>query len=119
MILTPSDLSAMQSTLGTSLPGTVVIQRSTQSSDGMGGVSDAWANVGTVSARVSPSGVGLDDLVGGEFTNVTPWVVTLPAGTSVTDRDRIAYDGQTFEVVAVDSPRSYATCVRVQCKEVG
>jgi head-tail adaptor len=118
-MLTASDLTAMRSTLGTSLPGTVVIQRSTQSSDGMGGVSDAWANVGTVSARVSPSGVGLDDLVGGEFTNVTPWVVTLPAGTNVTDRDRIAYDGQTFEVVAIDSPRSYATCVRVQCKEVG
>jgi head-tail adaptor len=117
-MLTASDLTAMRATLGASLPGTAIIQRSTQASDGMGGVTDAWAAVGTVSARVSPSGMGLDDLVGGEAVNVTPWVVTVPHGTSVTDRDRLAVEGQTFEVVGVDSPRSYATAIRVQCREV-
>lgn len=117
-MLTASDLAGMQTTLGQSLPGTVVIQRSTQSSDGMGGISDAWAAVGTVSARVSPAGMGLDDLVGGEAVNIAPWVVTVPVGTSVTDRDRITYAGQTFEIEMVDSPRSYATCIRIHCKEV-
>jgi head-tail adaptor len=118
-VLSPAELAGMRSTLTASMPGTVVVMRSTQTSDGMGGVSDAWAAVGTVTARVSPTGAGLDDIVGGEFTNITPWVVTVPHGSSVTDRDRIAYLGQTFEVMRTSTPRSYESCVRLECKEVG
>lgn len=117
-MISPADLAGLRTTLGESLPQTVVVSRSTASSDGMGGQDEVWAAAGTVAARISPAGDGMDDLVGGEAVNVAPWVVTLPVGTSITDRDRIIYDGQTFEVVGTDAPRSWATCIRVACREV-
>ena len=117
-MITATEIATMAATLTASLPGTVYLSRSTTTADGMGGVTDAWANVGTVSARVSPSGAGDDSIAGGEVTNASPWVVTLPAGTSVLDTDRIVYLGQTFEVLRSSTPRSYEACVRVECVEV-
>jgi head-tail adaptor len=109
----------MRTTIAATLPGTAIISRSTQSSDGMGGVTDTWANVGTVSARVSPNGAGLEDIVGGEFTAATGWIITVPQGTSVTGLDRIIYEGSTYEIIRTSSPRSYDTCTRLFCNEVG
>jgi head-tail adaptor len=117
-VITASELTAMRADLTASMPGTVTVSRVTLTSDGMGGQSESWATVGTAVARVSPNGAGLDDIVGGEVINQTPWVVTLPAGTSVTERDRLVYEGQTFEVIRTNNPRSWDTCIRCECMEV-
>jgi head-tail adaptor len=116
--LTAGDLTCMRSAIQQTLPGTAVISRSTQSSDGMGGVIDTWANVGTVACRVSPNGAGLEDIVGGEFLAATGWIITVPQGTSVTERDRIVHSGQTYEIIRTSAPRSYDTCTRLYCNEV-
>jgi head-tail adaptor len=119
--LTASDLSCVQTAVVSTLPDTVIISRSTQTSDGMGGVNDTWANVGTVAARVSPSSSGsgrTEQIVGGEFLAAIPWVVTMPAGTNVNERDRLIYKTQTFEIHRTDTPRSYPTGVRAFCAEV-
>lgn len=118
MTLTAADLDCMRTTLATTLPGTAIISRSTQGSDGMGGITDTWNNVGTVAARVSPSGGGVEMIAGGEFVAATGWVITVPVGTNVTERDRIVYDGQTYEITRTSTPRSYATCIRLDCNEV-
>ena len=118
MTLTASDLACMRSAIADTLPGTAVISRSTQSSDGMGGVIDTYANVGTVACRVSPQGAGLEDIVGGEFVAATGWVITVPQGTSVTERDRVLHSGNTYEIIRTSSPRSYDTCTRLFCNEV-
>lgn len=117
-MISATELTAMQADLTASMPSTVNISRVTLTSDGMGGQSEAWATVGTVVARVSPNGAGLDDIAGGEVINQTPWVVTVPVGTSVSERDRIIFSSQTFEVVRTDTPRSWDTCVRLECMEV-
>lgn len=117
-MLSAQELSGLRSTLSASMPDQVVVSRSTATSDGMGGQSEVWAAAGTVAARISPAGAGLDDLVGGEAVNVAPWVVTVPHGTNITDRDRIEWQGQTFEVIGVNAPRSWSACVRVECREV-
>lgn len=117
-MITAAETAKMVATLTASLPDTVYLSRSTTAADGIGGVTDSWANVGTVSARVSPDNRGSDSISGGEVTNASPWVVTLPAGTSVLDTDRIVYLGQTFEVLRSSTPRSYEACVRVECVEV-
>ncbi len=119
MTLTTADLTCMRSAVATTLPGTAIVQRSTQASDGMGGVTDTWANAGTVAARVSPSGGGIEMIAGGEFVASAPWVITVPAGTDVTERDRISYAGQAYEIIRTSSPQSYETCIRLQCNEVG
>jgi head-tail adaptor len=117
-VISAAELTAMRADLTSSMPSTVNISRVTLTSDGMGGQSEAWATVGTVVARVSPNGAGLDDIAGGEVINQTPWVVTVPVGTQVNERDRIIFSGQTFEVVRTDTPRSWDTCVRCECMEV-
>jgi hypothetical protein len=45
-------------------------------------------------------------------------MVTVPVGTSVTERDRVVYEAQTFEVIRTNAPRSFDTCVRLECMEV-
>lgn len=117
-MLTASDLTCMRDSVEQTLPGTVTISRATGSSDGMGGQTQAWAAVGTVSARVAPMGSGDEDILGAVLRGRTGWMVTLPEGTDVTERDRVVYAGQTFEVLRTSSPMSYETCVRVQCVEV-
>lgn len=117
-MISAGEITSIAATLTASLPGTVYLSRSTTTEDGMGGVTDVWANVGTVSARVSPDVRGGESIAGGEVTNASPWVVTLPAGTSILDTDRITYLAQTFQVLRTSTPRSYEACVRVECVEV-
>jgi head-tail adaptor len=117
-VISAAELTAMRSDLTASMPSQVVIERVTLTSDGMGGQTETWAPVGTVVARVSPRGAGLDDIIGGEVLNQTPWMVTVPVGTSVTERDRVVYEAQTFEVIRTNAPRSFDTCVRLECMEV-
>ena len=117
-MISAAELTTMRSDLTASMPSQVTIERVTLTSDGMGGQTEAWATVGTALARVSPTGAGLDDIVGGEVLNQTPWVVTVPVGTSVTERDRVVYEAQTFEVIRTNAPRSWDTCVRLECMEV-
>jgi head-tail adaptor len=119
-VISAAELTAMRGDLTASMPSQVVIERVTLTSDGMGGQTEAWAPVGTVVARVSPRSVasGLDDIIGGQVLNQTPWMVTVPVGTSVTERDRVVYEAQTFEVIRTNAPRSFDTCVRLECMEV-
>lgn len=108
----------MRAQANDAMPASAVVQRVTLSSDGMGGASEAWAAVGTATARVSPNGAGSDTLLTGRPLHEAPWVVTLPYGTDVTERDRIVAAGMTLEVVDAPTAYSYETCVRVACAEV-
>lgn len=118
-MLSTTEITGMRETLATSLPGTVTISRATYSADGMGGQAETWAAVGTATARVSPAGTGSEAITaGGGVAAVSPWVVTLPAGTDITERDRIGYEGQVLEVVGLDSPRDWALGIRCACREV-
>lgn len=118
-MLSATEITAMRETLTDSLPGTVTISRATYSADGMGGQVEAWAAIGTVAGRVSPAGTGSEVIQGGGVAAVSPWVATLPAGTNVTERDRLAHAGRTLEVTALDTPRDWDTCIRCACEEVG
>lgn len=120
-MLNTNDLTCARTAIGLTLPGTVIISRSTQASDGMGGVVDTFGPVGTVAARVSPAarGVGEDEqIAGGEFVAALPWVVTMPAGTVITERDQLLYGSRVFEIGRVDAGRSYEVAVRAYCREV-
>lgn len=120
MTLSASDLQCIRTTANSFLPGTAVISRASYTTDGMGGSTDVWTNVGTVSARVSPNGNGIEEIIGGgaKMNSIAPWIVTVPVGTSINERDKITYANQTFEVVRTDDTRSYATNIRIYCNEV-
>ena len=107
----------MRSVQSETLPGTAVISRNTPTSDGMGGWTDAWAAIGTVDGRVSPSGGGSERLIAEQITDDDAWNITLPYNTDVTAKDRITIDSRTFEVVTA-LPKSWETARRVVATEV-
>ena len=112
-MLTADDLSRMRTSLNLSLPGTAVFSRSTQSNDGLGGKTDAWANVGTVACRLSPSGEGEEQITGARFGGIAPYTLTIPYGSTFTKADRAVTGGKTFEIIAISEPRDYSLCVRL------
>lgn len=112
-------LTGIRKVLDASLTETATVQRVTRTGDGMGGFSESWATVATVSARVAPLGNSPQERVIAErLTGVTLWTVTLPAGTDVTDADRIGISGRTFEVTGMLGPQSLEAARRAVCKEV-
>jgi head-tail adaptor len=120
--LSDGDLISMQNVLNRSLPGTVVIQRKTQTSDGQGGRIDAWAAVGTTACRVSPfssqGAMGSEGDSGAGLRAQRERMITLPANADVSESDRIVVSSTTYEVVSMDGPRSMELARRVQAVKV-
>ena len=117
-LLSAGELTAMRSEQSGTLPGTAVISRNSPTSDGMGGWTDAWAAVGTVLGRLAPaSASGAERMVADRITGEDAWVITLPQGTDVTERDRVVIDSRTFEVVT-PLAHSWETARRVVATEV-
>lgn len=108
----------MNSVQEQALPGTVVIERYANVSDGMGGNYQNWAAVGTVVGRIYPrTRLGMGEQVqGAQMLSVTDWWGTLPTGTDVTAKDRLLYDGRTWEVVRVNNSEMWQTAVRCECR---
>lgn len=116
--LSAGELAAMRSEQSGTLPGTAVISRNSPTSDGMGGWTDAWAAVGTVDGRLAPaSASGAERMVADRITGEDAWVITLPQGTDVTEKDRVVIMSRTFEVVT-PLAHSWETARRVVATEV-
>lgn len=98
------------------MPGTVVIYRMAQTSDGMGGLADGWAAVGTVSGRIYPVNQrgNTEFVAGAQVISETKWYATLPVGTQITARDRVVSGGRSWEVVKVNNDEDWQTAVRAE-----
>lgn len=120
-MLTEAELARMRTTLNDSLPGTCVIWRATAgTADGAGGYSGGSVTAsGTVICRVQPiTPHPAQTMEAGQLIVTNAWVVTVPALSDVTSRDRIASGGQTFEVLGVLGTRTYELSRRAICREV-
>lgn len=116
MLLSSSDLAWMRDIQEQALPGSVVVQRKTYASDGMGGFSETWAAVGTVDGRIYPQrerGMA-EGVAGAQVLSMTRWWATLPVGTDVLARDRLLYQSRTWEVVRVNNDEMWQTAVRCE-----
>lgn len=98
------------------MPGTVVIERYALTADGMGGYAEAWTAVGTVTGRVYPMvRRGMSETInGGQVISESMWFATLPTGTVIDARDRIVYEGRSWEVVRVNNDEMWQTAVRCE-----
>lgn len=117
-MISAAELAAMQAQQNLAMPGTVIIQRMTATTDGMGGYTETWAAVGTVTGRISAQS-GVEIVTGGQPVSITRWIGTFPAGTSITAKDRVSYDSRTWEVMEVNNSQMWQTAVRVQLKALG
>lgn len=113
--LTTGDLASMRATFETSLPETVVIQRASGTSDGLGGSVLTWASVGTVNARVDPMSAGLEGEQGGREIGHSAWVVVMAYNGTVSASDRIVHQGRTLQVTDVRTPQSWQILTRCEC----
>lgn len=117
-MLTAAELADMRSVQVLAQAGTCVITRGTLTSDGMGGFTQSWAAVGTVTGRVWPSTEsGAERLIADRITEADAWIITVPQGTDVVAKDRITESGRTFEVVSAIA-HTWETARRVVCVEV-
>lgn len=97
------------------MPGGVVIQRYTFTSDGQGGFYETWNNVGTVAGRIYPQRTqGLEAAGGGQLISEARWWATFPNGTDVVAQDRLSYNSRTWEVVRVNNDEMWQTALRCE-----
>lgn len=117
-MLSDNDLAGLRTAFDDLLGETCVITRATNVSDGQGGSTATWAAVGTALCTLSPlnrtSGDGFT--VADQIKEVADYVVTLPAETDVTTKDRLTIGARTYEVSAVKEPRTYEIVRRVEAK---
>ncbi|MGQ9809704.1 MAG: head-tail adaptor protein, partial [Armatimonadota bacterium] len=73
-----------------------------RASDGAGGFTETWTPVATAACRLSPLGqTPQEQVIAARLTNISGWVVTLPALTDVRPTDRLVIGSRTFEVVGI------------------
>lgn len=115
-MLTDAELDAMRDTAAQALPGTAIIQSQSVTDDSGGGGSVSWTAAGTVACRVAPMS-GNEREIADRIAEDAKWVITLPAETAITTKQRIVAGGGTFNVLAVRAPRSYEITRRVEVGE--
>ncbi len=115
-MLTQAEITAMQATQNLAMPGVVTISRYTMASDGMGGQTQTWANVGTVAGRIyfGNSRAFAERVAGEQVVSKTSWYATLPVGTVLTAKDRLTYGGRVWEVIQVNNSEMWQTAVRAE-----
>jgi hypothetical protein len=90
----------MRVELEQTLPGTAIISPRTLLLDGQGGETWSYAAGGTFPARLSPESSlrQAEAVAAGRVAEMSSWMLTLPAGTLITETDQVLYDGVTYEV---------------------
>jgi len=118
--LTTTEIADMRTVQNDTQPDTVVIWRYTTASDGMGGMAETWASAGTVTGRLAPMPrFAGERIVGDRLISADAWVITVPNGTTVYERDRLAVGARTFEIEYVNAHAAWETALQVFCNEVG
>lgn len=113
------ELADMRTQLDRTLPGTAVLSSPTETADGRGGWTKAYAAYGTASARLSPDQTRSgEQIVGDRVAEVTRWILTLPAHQTIDESDRVEFNGRTFEVSEVQDRVPWEISTRVRLVEV-
>lgn len=117
--LSTAELVQMRHTADAYLAGTAVIHTATKASDGQGGYAWTYAATGTVAARLSPEMLrGGEASVGSRVAEVSPWILTVPASTSIDEDDRVVYATVTYEVSEVMTWAPWEISRRARLMEV-
>jgi hypothetical protein len=117
--LIPADeLLGMQYTQEGSLPDLCDILAITRISDGAGGFAETWTAVEEdVPCRLTVI-KGMEDTPGQAVQPFQKTILTLPVDAQINTANRIAYEGDTYNVIGLSTPKSWATCIRVELEMV-
>ena len=112
------ELARLQADMETVLmPDTCNILSVTYTADGQGGHTQAWgtATYG-IACRIDPV-KATELLAGGKVDAYNGYVVTLPHDTTVTSANRVEIDDVSYNILSVDTGKSWSACVRLQVEK--
>lgn len=122
-LLTTAQLSRMRTMQDEAMPDMCTISHYTSVSDGAGGLTDTWSDV-LIKSKCRLSVVNRRQAREDSVTNAaqlaTDWMITLPVGTQVGERDRITVttiNNRLFEVIKPQI-HSWETALRVPVTEI-
>lgn len=98
----------------------IVIQSVTQARDSFGAVTESWANTLTVWANVKALkySTGLESVVNTQGREVvTPsYTMTIRYRTDVSERQRVVWNGQTFDIRRIIDPTGRKEYMELYCE---
>ena len=84
------------------LPSSAQIKRPTNTSDGLGGRSQAFSTAATVACRITSNSMNAEDgQASDKIIDTEPYRIAFPAGTDVRITDRLLINSITYSVEAV------------------
>lgn len=117
-MLTATEVAAIRAEANRWLPSIARRHTRTEVSDGAGGFGSGYvAAAATVAARVAPVAGGERADQGSAVNDRTTHIVTLPAGTTVEEPDRLDIDGTMYEVTLVRKRPGLEMVRRVEVRE--
>lgn len=117
--LSDLEIAAMRAEVqSVALPGTCAILSITYTSDGQGGLGEAWAAISTgVACRIDP--VQSREILSGDAVQpFSRFMVTLPYDTVVSQANRIQIDTTQYNILGIDAVRSWDMCIRCEVEQV-
>ena len=112
----------MRHTVETYLAGTAILYAPSYSADGRGGSILSYPSAsGTVDARLAPDEFRAREperVTGGRVAEVSPWILSLPHGSTITETYRVEYASVTYEVSEVLDWTPFSLVKRVRLMEV-
>ena len=117
-LLQENDLAYLRAASRTAMPDSVTIQRKALVSDKQGGFTEGWADVyQNIRGRVSVSG-GSESVTAGRQDVQINATLTLAYDQSIEQSDKVVHGGETYEVVSVDSGKTWALARRCQMRRL-
>lgn len=115
LLLSTNELASIRSARNGFMPDTGIIYRYTLTGDGMGGSSEDWAAVGTVSCYVWTRPATDNEIAtGGQMTSRTRWYIEIPYNTTIDAKDWIEVNSRTFQVTVVPNDASILSGLRLE-----
>lgn len=100
------DIERFREVVSATLSDRCTIERKVSAPDGAGGFLHSWVVQSTVSCRVSIAGERQVSSIAGKLQERIPWAFVMLGGTDIVEEDRISYNGNMFEVLAVQANKT-------------
>jgi head-tail adaptor len=115
-MLTSNDLAYMRSSINELLPDTCNILSLGWSSDGQGGVVEAWGTLtASVACRVD-YGQGREVISGGALNQYQKAIVSMAYDVVITPANRIEVGTNIFSIQAINNGQSWQGVTRCSCE---
>lgn len=104
-MISTAELASLRAQAEASFSATATVLRKSTVSDGAGGQTDSYTNIGTFPCSYAPALVTPYERE--RFERITAqgiWRFVFPAGTTILPTDRLTVDGRSFEVTYGGQP---------------